>query len=119
MGAKNDPHPEYGQTALQAGVSSGMKDCVSLILETAKPSSADVVIVNHEDSNKEAPIHVCCRTGNLGILGLVVEHGANLGLVDRGGKTALHCAGEKSANSYSPTFYSYYVCYLFYSNGWT
>jgi hypothetical protein len=51
-----------------------------------------VVIVNHEDSNREAPIHVASRTGNLNILRTLVSHGANMHLVDSAGRSCLHCA---------------------------
>ena len=73
-GAKNDPHPTYGQTALQVAVSAGNVDCVRLILETAAPSGSDSIIVNHEDSNKEAPLHVSSRCGSQDILQLLVKH---------------------------------------------
>ena len=63
-----------------------------IILETAAPSRSDEVIVNHEDANKEAPIHVSSRCGNLPVLELLIEHGANLHLVDSQGRTCLHCA---------------------------
>ncbi|GMI02336.1 hypothetical protein TrVE_jg14155 [Triparma verrucosa] len=102
-GARNDPHPEFGQTALQSAVSAGHANCVKVILETAAPSQSDLVIVNHEDFNKEAPIHVASRCGNFPVLELLVEHGANMYLVDKNGRTCLHCAcmgGHKQCLSY-------------------
>ena len=102
-GARNDPHPEFGQTALQAAVALGHANCVAVILETAAPSQSDVVIVNHEDFNKEAPIHVSSRCGNFPILEILVEHGANMYLEDKNGRTCLHCAcmgGHKQCLSY-------------------
>ena len=97
-GAHNDPHPTYGQTALQAAVSSGHASCVKLLLETAAKSNADVIIANHEEidstdpTRREAPIHTAARCGSLAIVELLVLHGANLGLVDSSGRTALHSA---------------------------
>ena len=97
-GAHNDPHPSYGQTALQAAVSSGHASCVKLLLETAAVSGADSIIANHETlsvmdpTRREAPIHTAARVGNLEIVELLVLHGANLGLVDSSGRTSLHCA---------------------------
>ena len=97
-GAHNDPHPSYGQTALQAAVSSGHASCVKLLLETAAVSGADSIIANHEvigakdPTRREAPIHTAARVGNLEIVELLVLHGANLGLVDSSGRTSLHCA---------------------------
>jgi hypothetical protein len=101
--AKNDPHPEFGQTALQVAVSSGHKTCVQMILETAALSKADHIIVNHEDNAKEAPLHVASRCGNLEILELLMQHGANIFSVDACGRTCLHCAvqsGRKSCLQY-------------------
>ena len=92
--AKNDPHPKFGQTALQVAVSAGHTSCVRLLLETAECSAVDVVIVNHEDSSKEAPIHIASRCGNQSLLKLLIHHGANINLVDGLGRTSLHCAAE-------------------------
>jgi len=92
--AKNDPHPNYGQTALQAAVSCGQTLCVRLLLQTAAPSKSDEIIVNHEDSNKEAPLHVACRCGNFDILELLLMHGAHLHSVDAEARTCLHCAAQ-------------------------
>ena len=52
LGARNDPHPSFGQTALQAAVAGGHGGA-RLILEEAAPSMADRVIVNHVDPNKQ------------------------------------------------------------------
>ena len=67
-GAKNDPHPTQGQTALQAAVSAGHSNCVRVLLEAAAPSQHDHVIANHEDPNGEAPLHVAARCGNEEVL---------------------------------------------------
>jgi ankyrin repeat protein len=91
-GAKNDPHPEYGQTALQAAVAAGHIDCVKVLLETASLSKADKIIVNHEDHAKEAPLHVASRCGNVQIAQLLIKHGANIFCLDAKGRTCLHCA---------------------------
>jgi ankyrin repeat protein len=92
--AKNDPHPQFGQTALQVAVASGHVDCARFILNTASQSGADRTIVNHEDFNKEAPIHVASRCGNIDVLELLIDHGANLTLVDAKGRSCLHCATQ-------------------------
>ena len=63
-------------------------------METAAPSGADSVIVNHEDENGEAPIHVTTRCGNIEILELLISHGANLGLIEKNGRTCLHLAAQ-------------------------
>ena len=92
--AKNDPHPEFGRTALQVAVASGHVECARLILETAAESDVNHIISNHEDSNKEAPIHVASRCGNVNMLELLIDHGANVSLVDGRGKTCLHSAAQ-------------------------
>lgn len=97
-GARNDPHPDFGQTALQAAVASGQDACARLILETAAPSKADVIITNHEDPNRESPIHVAVRLGNVAMTELLLVHGASLTRVDRYGQTPLHIAA-KGGNS--------------------
>lgn len=97
--AKNDPHPDFGQTALQVAVSSGHAECVRILLETAALSDADHIIVNHEDSQKEAPIHTACRCGNLDILELLLKAGANFYSVDAHGRTCLHCAVQSGRRS--------------------
>lgn len=105
--ALNDPHPEFGQTALQVAVSAGHADIVELILSTAEPSGHDRIITNHEDENGEAPIHVAARCGSLEIMQLLVKHDADLGLVDRRGRTCLHCsaqAGHAHCLEYSLNF---------------
>lgn len=91
-GAKNDPHPAFGQTALQAAVSGGNIDCARLILETAAQSGANKIIVNHEDDSKEAPILVAARCGNMPMLKLLLDHGSSLLLIDAQGRTCLHSA---------------------------
>ncbi|CAM9596696.1 unnamed protein product, partial [Ectocarpus fasciculatus] len=91
-GSRNDPHPAFGQTALQAAVASGQEACARLILETAAPSRSDAVVSNHKDPNKETPLHVACRRGYDGIVEALLHHGADLRAVDRKGNTPLHGA---------------------------
>lgn len=92
--ARNDPHPNFGQTGLQVAVSSGHVNIVKLILKAAESSGADRVISNHEDENGEAPIHIAARCGSVEILELLLMHGANVGLVDSRTRTCLHCAAH-------------------------
>lgn len=90
--AKNDPHPEFGETALQAAVNSSHAECVTLLLSTAAKSDMDSEIVNHIDSNNDAPLHVAARHGDLACLQLLLHHGADICVVEEFGRTPLHCA---------------------------
>lgn len=90
--SRNDPHPEFGQTALHAAVASGQEACARLLLETAAPSRSDAVISNHKDPNKETPLHVACRGGYSGIVDALLHHGADMRAVDKRGNTPLHGA---------------------------
>ncbi|CAM9949166.1 unnamed protein product, partial [Hapterophycus canaliculatus] len=91
-GSRNDPHPDFGQTALQAAVAAGREACARLLLETAAPSRSDVVVSNHKDPNKDTPLHVACRRGYRGIVEILLHHGSDLRTVDRKGNTPLHGA---------------------------
>lgn len=91
-GSRNDPHPDFGQTALQAAVAAGEETCARLLLETAAPSRSDTVVSNHKDPNQETPLHVACRRGFGGIVEALLHHGADLRLVDKNGNTPLHAA---------------------------
>lgn len=93
-GSRNDPHPDFGQTALQAAVASGQEACARLLLETAAPSRSDTVVSNHQDPNRETPLHVACRGGYGGIVEALLHHGADMRLVDRKGNTPLHGAAR-------------------------
>lgn len=97
--AKNDPHPNFGSTALQVAVSSGHLQCAQLILEAAAVSGADSTIANHEDSNKDAPIHVAARCGSHEIVALLVSHGANTNLINFHGRTCLHCSAMQGRDT--------------------
>lgn len=45
-GAKNDPHPEFGQTALHAGVDAMQIDGVRVLLEAAAQVCARLIIAS-------------------------------------------------------------------------
>ena len=70
-----------------------------LLLETAEPSGSDKIISNHVDDNGEAPIHVAARTNNVQIMKILLQYGADVGLVDGRGRTCLHCAAQAGHTS--------------------
>lgn len=90
--AKNDPHPEFGDTALQVAVAHQHADCLKLLLLTAAKSDMDSEIVNHIDSSNDAPLHVAARNGDFACLQHLLLHGADICVVDEIGRTPLHCA---------------------------
>ena len=94
--AKNDPHPDFGSTALQASVQAKSARCARLLLEAAAQSSMDSEIVNHAGPRRDAPIHVAAAAGDMPCLELIIHHGADVRLVDDQGQTALHCATRQS-----------------------
>ncbi|CAM9284462.1 unnamed protein product, partial [Choristocarpus tenellus] len=94
-GGHNDPHPKFGQTALQAAVAAGREDCAKKILDVAALSGANTIIVNHEDPNQETPLHVASSMGYRGIVEVLLHHGANLKLTGRRRTTSLHVAAAR------------------------
>ena len=49
FGAKNDPHPDFGQTAMHAAVAEGRVAAAAVLLKAAAASQADAVICNLTD----------------------------------------------------------------------
>eukprot|EP01035_Chromulina_nebulosa_P032322 gene32322-43174_t len=89
-GAKNDPHPEYGQTALHAAVSERQTEIVSVLLEVAEESDADSVICNLADPEGQTALHIASILGISEIVELLLLHGADLTCVDSHGHSPLH-----------------------------
>lgn len=90
FGAKNDPHPDYGQTALHAAVSSGQYTCAQVILDVAAQSEADHIICNLTDQYGQTPLHCAALIGHVDLAELLLRHGAKLSSVDSYGQTPLH-----------------------------
>ena len=89
-GAKNDPHPDFGQTALHAAVASNSYDCVDVLLDAAAPSGADVTISTLPDPQGETPLHTAASLGYGKIAELLISHGAQLSSRNTEGKNAVH-----------------------------
>lgn len=93
-GAKNDPHPDYGQTALHAAVSANQYECASILLKVAEASEADMIISNLTDQFGQTPLHSAATIGSVRLTELLLHHGAKISSVDSYGQTALHiCSG--------------------------
>ncbi|CAK5065489.1 unnamed protein product [Aphanomyces euteiches] len=102
-GAKNDPHPTFGDTALQIAVKASQPECVRQLLSIAAKSDMDTEIVNHVDHANQAPLHVAASQGDLVCLQLLLHHGADICVVQSNGHTPLHCAvlaGHESCVAY-------------------
>lgn len=98
-GARNDPHPHFGHTALQTAVVSQQAGVVDLLLTTAAASGAASTIVNHADDTGSAALHVAASNGDVRCLEILLNHGANTLLVDGRGRTPLHLACEQASNA--------------------
>ncbi len=90
FGAKNDPHPDFGQTALHAAVASGHFTCAEVILKVAAASDADHIISNLTDQYGQTPLHCAALIGSVPMTELLLRHGAQLSAVDSYGQTPLH-----------------------------
>jgi ankyrin repeat protein len=94
-GAKNDPHPEFGQTALHASVSEQKLESARVLLQVAAESDADHIISNLSDPSGQTPLHAAAYLGSTSLVELLLHHGAELSSVDVQGQTALHlCASS-------------------------
>ena len=91
-GAKNDPHPDFGQTALHAAVSSGQFSCARILLEEAADSGAAGLIANLTDPRGQTALHVASSMGHEELVILLLHHGSIVNTVDCQGNTALHLA---------------------------
>lgn len=94
-GAKNDPHPEFGQTALHASISEQKIESARVLLEIAAESDADHIISNLSDPSGQTPLHTAAYIGSTAMIELLLHHGASISSVDAQGQTALHlCASS-------------------------
>jgi ankyrin repeat protein len=92
-GAKNDPHPDFGHTALHAAVLSAQLGTASILLDAAAASDADTLIVNLTDVQGQTPLHIAAETGLMSMMEMLMSHGADIHRKDGNGRTALHiCA---------------------------
>ena len=103
-GAKNDPHPNIGHTALHCAVESRSLLCVQALLNAALPSQSDHIITNLKDAkNQQTPLHFTCSFGDVKIAKILISHGSDLSSRDKLLRTPLHiCSyyGHKICLSY-------------------
>ena len=101
-GARNDPHPTWGGTALQLAVAHQQTPAARELLRAAAASGADRAVANHvvvsEDKGGadlrrgDAPLHTAARHCDAATVQLLLEHHADPLARDTGGRTAAHIA---------------------------
>ena len=102
FGAKNDPHPDFGHTALHTAVSESQYDAAVVLLQAAAASQADAVICNLTDPKGQTPLHIAATKGHIALFDLLLEHGADIFRVDDLNQTVLHlCASGGSTDCLS------------------
>ena len=95
FGGRNDPHPDFGQTALHCAVESRSYKCARVLLEVAAASQADSIIANLRDSGDQSPLHISATFGDTKMSTILVSHGAEIDSVDSKKRAPLHlCAGS-------------------------
>lgn len=102
-GARNDPHPSWGGTALHIAVAGCHTDAARALLDAATPSGADATIVNHvilANGRTEifragdAPLHLAAKLLDQATVQLLLEHHADVLARDKQGRTPAHLAIE-------------------------
>lgn len=91
-GAKNDPHPSFGQTCLHVAVCASQYIIVDLICQIALLSNANEIICNLIDSNGLTVLHCAIPLGDIDMIILLLQNGAKINAQDSYGKNCLHLA---------------------------
>ncbi|KHG01708.1 ankrd52 [Gossypium arboreum] len=81
---------EDARSLLHVAVSSAHPEVVKLL-----SAAADESVVNGIDEEGWAPIHSAASIGNLEIMEILLNKGANVNVKNDGGRTALHYAASK------------------------
>ncbi len=103
VGAKNDPNPRFGETALQTAVGSSQHLCALALLnqEHAVSGQDAVAIANYLDRHGKAPLHKAAARNDSEMVNILLSYGADVHLLDRHSKglswTALHHAAKEGA----------------------
>jgi hypothetical protein len=93
-GAKNDPHPDFGLTALHVCVEANqLAACMALLNAAAAQNHADVIITNLTDPHGQTVLHIASANGqgdNNAIVETLLRHGADPNRMDDMGLTPVH-----------------------------
>ena len=93
-GAKNDPHPDFGETALHVASSCGHDEAAAVILDAAAQSDSVDIIMNLTNEEYRTPLHLAAANGWQKMVDLLLSHGAPIDCKDELDQTLLHmCAG--------------------------
>ena len=93
-GAKNDPHPDHGMTALHAAAAGGQMDTAAVILQMAAKAKADAIICNLTDLQGRSPLHIATARGDALLAEMLLVHGSDPHRPDAQGNTCVHVAAE-------------------------
>jgi ankyrin repeat protein len=89
-GAKNDPHPDFGETALHMACRYGHVAAAEVILQAAAQSDADAMICNLTNEEAQTPLHLAAGNGHRAMVDVLLGHGAALDCRDELDQTVLH-----------------------------
>ena len=78
FGAKNDPHPDFGETALHIICRNGNYKAAIVILEASKENLANHVICNLLNDNGQTPLHLAAIKGDLEMFQLILFYGGDI-----------------------------------------
>lgn len=99
FGGKNDPHPEFGQTALHASITEQKIESARVLLDVAAASEADFIISNLADPSGQTPLHTAAYVGSAALVELLLHHGADIATLDIQGQTALHLSASSGVKA--------------------
>jgi hypothetical protein len=93
-GAKNDPHPEFGSTALHVCVEANQLGACIALLNAAAAQHADTIVTNLTDAKGQTVLHIAAANSkngnNSAIVELLLRHGADPNRADDTGLTPIH-----------------------------
>uniref|UniRef100_A0A1X7US61 Death domain-containing protein n=1 Tax=Amphimedon queenslandica TaxID=400682 RepID=A0A1X7US61_AMPQE len=87
-GARTDVVDKYDITPLHCASETGDSKIIKLLITKGK---ADV---NAVDEDKKSPLFNAVKSGSIEAVDILLTNGARTDVVDKDGKTLLHCAGE-------------------------
>ncbi|XP_070248118.1 transient receptor potential cation channel subfamily A member 1 [Myotis yumanensis] len=109
-GAKPCKSNKWGCFPVHQAAFSGAKKCMEIILKFGEENGYDRQFhINFVNNGKASPLHLAVQSGDLGMIKMCLDNGAQVELMENGKCTALHFAATQGAteivklmiNSYS------------------